>query len=71
MSNLLDIHEELRGGGEWLGAARRWMQGHVRNGDTIIWSSNELVQLPFCNLEDFARHVAVAAVAEDRAKHGK
>lgn len=68
MDELLEIHDEICGGGKWLGAARRWMQGNIKNGDTLCWSSNEAVQVPFCNLEDFARHVAIAAIAEDRAK---
>lgn len=65
---LVSVADELRHGGKWLGAARTWMQSNIRNGDTMIWSSAEPVQIPFCKLEEFARHVAIHAVAEDRAK---
>lgn len=65
----LHIYEELKGGGEWLGAARSWMQGNIQRGDTICWGSGDLVSIPFCKLEEFARHVAIAAVDEDRRKH--
>ena len=66
---MLGIHEELKTGGEWLAAARRWMQSNIREGDTLYWSSAKLVEVPFCDLESFALHVATAAVAEDRRKH--
>ena len=62
------IYEELKQGGEWLGAARRWMQSNVRNGDTLTWCSAEQVTLPFYKLEELAMRAAVAAVAADRAK---
>jgi hypothetical protein len=60
------IHEELKKGGPWLGAARTWMQGNVKGGDTLTWSSNEMVSLPFCKLEELALHASAAAVQEER-----
>lgn len=64
----MKIALELKDGGEWLGAARRWMQSNIPRGDTICWGSAELVQIPFRELEGFALRVAAAAVAEDRRK---
>ena len=65
---LVSVSNDLRRGGKWLGAARTWMQSNIKNADSICWSSYESVTIPFCNLEDFAREVAIAAVIEDRAK---
>ncbi len=67
----IKIYSELRQGGEWLGSARSWMQSNIPRGDTICWSSGELVSIPFCKLEEFAMAVAVAAVAEERKKQAK
>lgn len=67
----LKIYEELKSGGDWLGAARRWMQSNIHRGDTLCWSSGEMVSMPFCKLEELAQKVAIAAVAEDRRKHGR
>jgi hypothetical protein len=67
----LKVHDELSKGGEWLGAARRWLQSNVKGGDTLCWSSGETVHIPFCKLEEYALKVAVAAVAEERSKHVK
>lgn len=66
--DLLEIYTELRNGGEWLAASRRWLQSNIRNGDTLKWSSGEMVQLPFCKFEELAIKVATAAVAEERRK---
>ena len=67
----LEILGELHKGGEWLCAARRWMQSNVRNGDMLTWGSGEPVTIPFWKLEELALRVAVAAVAEDRAKRAR
>ena len=63
-----DIYDEVKGGGEWLGAARTWLQSNVRNGDSMNWSSMEQVSVPFCDFEDFAREVAIAAIKQDRKR---
>jgi hypothetical protein len=34
----------------------------------MSWSSTEQVSVPFCDLEDFAREVAIAAIEQDRKK---
>ena len=67
--NMIDIHEELKHGGKWLSAARGWMQSNIKDGDTICWNSAKLVNIPFCDLESFALHVAKAAVADERRNH--
>lgn len=63
-----EVHDEIKGGGEWLGAARTWLQNNVSGGDRLNWSSTENVSIPFCCFEDFARTVAAAAIEEDRKK---
>lgn len=59
---MMVIHAEMAKGGDWLSAARIWMQSNVRGGDTLEWSSGELVSIPFCKLEELALKVAVATV---------
>lgn len=66
VERVVSVYDELKFGGKWLGAARSWLQSNVRKGDTLNWSSCEQVSIPFCDLEDFARCVAIAAVTEDR-----
>lgn len=63
-----EIYDEVKGGGEWLAAARTWLQNNVRRGDSMSWSSTEQVSVPFCDLEDFAREVDIAAIEQDRKK---
>lgn len=60
------VEDKLANGGKWLGAARLWMQHNVNRGDTLEWSSNEVVHIPFNNLEDLAQTVAVAAILAER-----
>ena len=38
--------ELLREGGVWLGAVRSWMQWHKKNGSTVIWGSDEVLNPP-------------------------
>ena len=68
MSDILEVREELKLGGEWLGAARCWMQNNVRFGDTLCWNSSEPVTVRFSDLERLALAAASAAVAADRKK---
>lgn len=63
---LLEVNEELRQGGEWLGAARQWMQSNIKGGDTLTWSSGEPVYVPFCKLEELSLKVAQTAVYQER-----
>lgn len=65
------IEQELKHGGEWLGAAREWMQSNIRKGDTICWSSTECVNIPFVDLQEFAMVVAAAAIKQERKRVAK
>ena len=65
----IEVEEDLRRGGSWLGAARNWLKWHVS--DTLQWDSPNFATIPFRRFEEFAREVAVAAVVaerEDRAR---
>lgn len=62
------VEKELKGGGAWLGEARKWMQSNVIGGDRLEWSSPEIIHLSFYKLEEMAKQVAIAAVLEDRKK---
>jgi len=66
-----EVYQELANGGQWLAAARSWMQSNIRNGDTMTWGSPEMVQVPFYKLEELALRVATAAVAAEREKNSK
>ena len=69
--SIFEVTEEIKSGGEWLGAARRWMQENIRNGDTLMWNSAEPVHVPFCKLQELAQTVAAAAIVEERNKQKK
>jgi len=51
-------------GGEWLGAARSWLQRHTRNGEDVTWGSGDIVEKRFSvrEIEDLAADVAAAAM---------
>lgn len=53
-------------GGEWLGAARDYIQREALNGDSISWGSDEVVKKQFTmrEIEEFAAIVAAAALNE-------
>lgn len=68
MTYRMQVAYELQRGGEWLAAARTWMQSNIIGGDTLKWGSGEPVRVSFYKLEDFAREVAIAAVASERAR---
>jgi len=59
-----------RKGGKWLGAARSWLQSNTNNGDRVTWGSHDILEphLTVRQMEDFAAHVAAAAINEDRKK---
>lgn len=61
-----EIRKELSKGGNWLGAARKWLQWNVKGGDTLSWNSTDDVSIQFNKFEELALVVATAAVAEDR-----
>jgi len=56
-------------GGEWLGAARSWLQWHCINGDRVTWGSNDVLIPHFTveKIEDLAGDVAHAAIEKHSA----
>lgn len=64
----MNVYEDISKGGEWLGAARSWMQSNVQNGDRLTWDSGTPVHIPFFKLEDLARKAAFAAVLHERTR---
>ena len=71
--SIFEVTEEIKSGGEWLGAARRWIQENIRHGDTdtLMWNSAEPVPVPFCKLQELAQTVAAAAIVEECNKQKK
>lgn len=68
MDDCIGVHSEIANGGDWLRAARTWMQSNVPRGDTLCWGDRQPVTVPFAVLEDLARTVAIAAVLAERRK---
>jgi hypothetical protein len=68
--------ELKRKGGEWLAAARIWMQWNCLNGSRVTWGSHETLQTKFgCitvqQIEDLAATVAAAAIQEYEKKKSR
>ena len=61
-------HVLLHEGGEWLGAARTWLQWNTRNGDSVTWGSHDEIKptLTVKMVEELAAHAAAAAINADR-----
>lgn len=61
-------HEMLTMGGEWLGAARNWIQHNALNGSDVTWGSNDRLRftrdLTVKDIEEFAARIAVATLEE-------
>ena len=57
-------------GGKWLGAARTWLQWHTRNGESVTWGSQDVIepQMTVKMVEELAANVAEAAVEEQLEK---
>lgn len=51
-------------GGEWLGAARSWLQRKKRNGESVTWSSHDVLEPPMTvlDVEEVAAEAASAAM---------
>lgn len=68
MSNESDTkvwpHEVARWGGQWLGAARTWLQSNLPNGDLLTWGSGNVLTMTVAQFEDAAAHIAAAAINE-------
>lgn len=61
-----EVRASLTFGGDWLRAARVWIQWNVPMGDQLQWGSNQPVTLSVAQLEEFALEVATIAVESDR-----
>jgi len=59
---MFDVIELMKKGGEWIGAARSWLQHHKLNGSRVTWGSSEELQPPMTvkDVEDVALHAAAA-----------
>ena len=68
LGKLISLTNRLKKGGEWLGRLRSWLQSNIHRGDTLCWSSGELVSVPFCKFEELGLAVSISAVQEDRKK---
>lgn len=50
-------------GGEWLGAARNYLQWNAMNGDNLTWNSDDEVRgLTVRKIEEMASQIAAAAI---------
>ena len=65
---LAELSEELSKGGEWLAAARTWMQSNIPRGDSITWGSTEPVKVTPRQLEELATKVALYVLFEERTR---
>lgn len=56
--------ELLRLGGEWLGAARSWIQRKARNGEHVTWGSDDTLEATFSvrDIEELAADAAAIAM---------
>ena len=61
-----EIEEELRGGGDWLGAARNWLLWEKDLRGQLTWGSDDPVQMTVRDCENLARRVAAAALLKER-----
>jgi hypothetical protein len=59
-----------KSGGEWLGVMREWIKQKFRNGETVTWGSNEILNGNITVLE-YERIAAVIAAATLREFLGR
>ena len=57
------FEEFLRGGGDWLGSARSWLQRKKHNGSRVTWGSADVLEPPMTvhDVEELAADSAWAA----------
>jgi len=65
---MITVHKLKVKGGYWLLTARSWLQWNTRNGDSVTWNSDDIIEPPLTvkQVEDLAAHVAAAALNNDR-----
>jgi len=54
-------------GGDWLGAARNWIQCKFRNGESVTWGSQDVLEgklVTVRDIESLAATIAAAAINE-------
>jgi hypothetical protein len=57
----------MKGGGNWLGTVRNWIQRKAYNGETVTWGSHDylkLKELTVSDLEQLAALIAANAIRE-------
>lgn len=63
--------EILKTGGEWLGAARNWIQWNCSNGSDVTWGSHDRLKidksLTVSDIENFAARIAIATLEQYKA----
>jgi len=61
---MITANDLRKAGGEWLTAARSWLQWHKRNGARVTWGSQEVLEPPMTvrEVEDVAAAAAAAAL---------
>ncbi len=55
------LREQLKNGGEWLGAAHKWLLWHKDTNGHLTWGSQDEVRMTVKEIEDLALEVAIAA----------
>jgi hypothetical protein len=73
MSKYVDTYTLMDQGGEWLGAARKWLQWNKLNGSSVTWGSNEVINTPMTvkDVEDLAAHIAAAVMNSEEKWNGR
>ncbi len=56
-----EIRKQLKNGGEWLGAAHKWLLWHKDTGGRLTWGSQDEVRMTVKEIEELALNVAIAA----------
>ena len=58
----MDKHTFLRQGGKWIEVVRNWIIWNCRNGDRVIWGSNDIIapDITVRGLEELGGEIAYA-----------
>lgn len=56
--------ELAKKGGEWLAAVRKYLQSHIKGGDTVCWGSSTILSITAKQVEEMASYIAAAAINE-------
>ena len=58
----------LKNGGNWLGAAHKWLLWHKDTGGHLTWGSQDAVHMTVKEIEELALEVAIAAYGDVQSK---